>query len=41
MFTETWLKLDLFSSEVFPCKYTIYRLDRRTRRGGGVLIATT
>jgi len=37
--TETWLKPKILSSEVFPSKYTTYRLDRTFRRGGGVLIA--
>jgi len=39
VFTETWLKPEVLSSEVFPSKYTTYRLDRPSRRGGGVLIA--
>ncbi|KAH8373881.1 hypothetical protein KR200_007776, partial [Drosophila serrata] len=37
--TETWLKSEILSSEVFPAVFTVYRLDRRIRRGGGVLIA--
>jgi len=32
VFTETWLKPDILSSEVFPSKYTTYVLDRPTRR---------
>jgi len=39
VFTETWLKPEILSSEVFPSKYTTYRFDRPTRRGGRVLIA--
>jgi len=39
VFTETWLKPEVLSSEVFPSKYTTYSLDRPSRRGGGVLIA--
>jgi len=38
-FTETWLKPEILSSGVFQSKYTTYRLDRPSRRGGGVLIA--
>lgn len=39
MLTETWLKPEILNSEVFPGMYTIYRFDRPSRRGGGVLIA--
>ncbi|SPP90004.1 Hypothetical predicted protein, partial [Drosophila guanche] len=39
VFTETWLKPDILSSEVLADRYTIYRNDRSSRRGGGVLIA--
>jgi len=39
VFKETWLKSEIRSSEVFPSKYTTYRLDRPTQRRGGVLIA--
>ena len=39
--TETWLKPDISSSEIFPNSfgYTIIRDDRLTRNGGGVLLA--
>ena len=36
--TETWLNKDIFSNEILPHDYCIYRKDRSTR-GGGVLIA--
>jgi len=39
VFTETWLKQEILSSKVFPSKYTTYRLDRPSRRVGGVLTA--
>jgi len=39
LFTETWLKLDILSSEVLPSKYTTYRLDCPTRHVGRVLTA--
>jgi len=39
VFTETWLKPEILNSEVFLGMYTIYRYDRPSRRGGGVLIA--
>jgi len=39
VFTETWLKPEILSSEVFPSKFKTYRIDRPSRRGGGVLIA--
>ena len=39
VFTETWLKPDILDSEIFSVKYTTYRLDRPSQRGGGVLIA--
>jgi len=39
VFTKTCLKPEILTSEVFPSKYTTYRLDRPSRRGGGVLIA--
>ncbi|KAH8273814.1 hypothetical protein KR044_001101, partial [Drosophila immigrans] len=38
-FSETWLSSDISDSELFPSKYTIYRQDRSSRRGGGVLFA--
>jgi len=38
-FTETWLKPDILSCEVFPSSYTTYRHDRPTQHGGGVFIA--
>lgn len=39
--TETWLTSKIRNSEIFPCKkhFNIYRQDRRSRAGGGVLIA--
>ena len=39
--TETWLKPDISSSEIFQNSlgYTIIRDDRLTRNGGGVLLA--
>ena len=36
--TETWLNKDIFSNEILPHDYCIYRKDRSTR-GSGVLIA--
>jgi len=39
VFTETWLNWKILSSGDFPSKYTIYRLDRPSRRGGGVLLS--
>jgi len=39
LFTETLLKPKILSSEIFTSKYRNYRLDRSSRRGGGVLIA--
>lgn len=41
--TETWLKPDIYSSELFDSSYVVYRMDRSLEsgmeRGGGVLIA--
>lgn len=39
--TETWLSAKIENHEIFNCekKYVFYRCDRRTRSGGGVLIA--
>jgi len=38
--TETWLKPDILTSEIFPDNsYTVVRDDRTTSRGGGVLLA--
>jgi len=37
--TETWLTPDITSSEIFPSGYTIYRKDRTSKVGGGVLLA--
>ncbi len=37
--TETWLKPDESSSEIFPDQYTVYRQDRQTDNHGGVLFA--
>ncbi|EDW34916.1 GL14104 [Drosophila persimilis] len=39
VFTETWLKPDILSSEVLAGRYTTFRKDRSSRRAGGVLIA--
>ncbi|CAC5405350.1 unnamed protein product [Mytilus coruscus] len=36
--TETWLRPDILSSEIFPPQYSVYRKDR-TDGYGGVLIA--
>lgn len=36
--TETWLRPDILSSEIFPSTYTVYRKDRKDGYGG-VLIA--
>ncbi len=37
--TETWLNKDIVNAEILPHGYTIYRKDRETRSGGGVLLA--
>lgn len=37
--TETWLKDNVRSSELFPPSYTVIRCDRTRCNGGGVLIA--
>lgn len=39
--TETWLSSDICDHEIFPTNldYTVYRCDRKVRRGGDVLIA--
>jgi len=41
--TETWLKPDIHTAEIFPCHYgyQIYRDDRTSDKGGGVLLAVT
>lgn len=41
--TETWLKPETHTSEIFPghLGYQIYRDDRTTGKGGGVLLAVT
>ena len=41
--TETWLKPDVFSSEIFPDElgYVIIRDDRTVGKGGGVLLAVS
>ena len=46
VFTETWLTNDIFSNELFPPNYQVYRQDRdydafNCTRGGGVLIAVS
>ncbi|KAH8415452.1 hypothetical protein KR215_010558, partial [Drosophila sulfurigaster] len=38
-FTETWLKNDILDTEIFSSRFSVYRRDRKVRRGGGVLIA--
>lgn len=38
-FTETWLKPEIYSSEVFCNQYQVFRRDRLFKKGGGVLIA--
>lgn len=37
--TETWLTPNIASSELFSTMYDVFRCDRKTGRGGGVLIA--
>ena len=39
--TETWLKPEVHTSEMFPntLDYQVFRDDRTTNQGGGVLIA--
>ena len=37
--TETWLTKDIHNTEILPTGYSIYRKDRKTRNGGGVLLA--
>ena len=37
--TETWLTSDIKDSEILTHQYKIYRKDRKSGRGGGVLIA--
>ena len=41
--TETWLKPEIKSSEIFPdsFRYNIFRDDRVTSKGGGVLLAVS
>lgn len=39
--TETWLKDTVFSTELFGSNYSVYRMDRTSGRGGGVLIAVS
>ena len=36
--TETWLHKGVYSSEIFPEDYIVYRKDRDSK-GGGVLVA--
>ncbi|KAG8237476.1 hypothetical protein J437_LFUL015695 [Ladona fulva] len=35
--TETWLSSTIFSNEIFPRNFTVYRRDRDTR-GGGIFV---
>lgn len=39
--TESWLKPEINDSEIFPdeLQFDVYRCDRISKRGGGVLIA--
>ena len=37
--TETKLKPDILDSEIFPHSYSVFRRDRVSNHGGGVLIA--
>jgi hypothetical protein len=44
--TETWLNYIIFSQNLFPATYSVFRADRdyltsNTTRGGGVLIAVS
>lgn len=39
IFTETWLKDNIFDTEILCARYQIYRKNRNQRNGGGVLIA--
>ena len=39
--TESWLKPDIASSEIFPPNYQVYRKDREDQEGGGVFILVT
>lgn len=40
---ETWLSAKVDNSEILNCKkkYSVYRCDRGTRTGGGVLIGVS
>ena len=38
--TETWLSDKHFDAEILPQDYDVFRVDRKCRTGGGVLIAT-
>ena len=37
--TETWLSEKHFDREILPQDYNVFRVDRKCRTGGGVLIA--
>jgi exonuclease III len=39
LLTETWLNDNVLSSEIFNDQYRVFRSDRKTGRGGGVLSA--
>ena len=41
--TETWLKPEILTSEIFPdtLNYNVYRDDRTHSKGGGVLVAVS
>ena len=38
--TETWLSEKHFNVEILPRDYNVFRVDRKCKTGGGVLIAT-
>ena len=37
--TDTWLKPNIHTNEVFPEKYNVYRKDRIDQEEGGFLLA--
>lgn len=39
--TETWLNQNVLDNEFVPAGFTVYRRDRRNKKGGGVLIAVS
>ncbi len=38
--TETWRSEKHFNVEILPRDYNVFRVDRKCKTGGGVLIAT-